>query len=237
MLQAYTQSAAGLAVYGRTEPRIWACHEALLLPYESALCRRDASGRWYDTSAHLLWVGERTRQPDSAQVAFLVGVANPVACKIGPKATPEEVAMICSRLDPHRRPGRLTLITRLGAGNVADLLPALIDAVEAAGHPVTWLCDPMHANLVETVHGVRTRSVSAMLTELEAFCGVMRSRGAQAGGVHLEMSAEPVTECADAGLDPEAYDPRGYFNSLMDPRLNVGQAQVVLTRLAELLRG
>jgi 3-deoxy-7-phosphoheptulonate synthase len=135
----------------------WTSHEALVLNYEEALTRRDSlSGQWYDCSAHMLWVGDRTRQPDGAHVEFLSGVHNPVGVKVGPAATVDEVLAVCRRLDPDRTPGRLTLITRLGAAAVGQLLPPLLEAVRQAGHPVVWVCDPMHANTF-TAHGRKTR--------------------------------------------------------------------------------
>jgi 3-deoxy-7-phosphoheptulonate synthase len=236
MLHAYEQSVQAADELRRLPERVWVSHEALLLPYEEALCRRDPdSGRWFAGSGHLLWVGERTRQPESAQVEFLSGVANPLACKLGPGATPDEALAICGRLNPDNLEGRLALVTRLGATAVADRLPPLVEAVESAGRQVTWVCDPMHGNTVATPSGVRTRPLSAILDELEAFCRIHQELGTVVGGVHLEMTPDPVTECADVGVVPEEYDPRPRFSSLMDPRMNPAQAVQVVDHLAALL--
>ena len=236
MVRAYEQSVLAADELRRLPDRIWTSHEAILLPYEEALCRRDPdSGGWFAGSGHMLWVGERTRQPHSAQVEFLSGVGNPVACKVGPRATADELVAVCERLNPDNLDGRFTLIVRLGSSTVLDRLPELVEAVRSAGRRVTWVCDPMHGNTVTTRYGVRTRPVSAIIGELDAFCRVLHESGTVVGGVHLEMTPDPVTECADAGVEPYDYDPRPRFTSLMDPRLNPGQARHVIEYLAELL--
>ena len=156
---------------------VWTSHEALLLPYEEALTRRDEqTGDWYDTSAHMLWVGERTRTPDGAHVEFLSGVENPVACKLGPTATPKEALELCERLNPERVPGRLTLISRMGATRVGAVLPLLLAAVRDAGHPVVWACDPMHANTIVTSTGRKTRHFDDVLEEVRAFFAACKRR-------------------------------------------------------------
>lgn len=189
---------AGRRVHG--EPRAttpWTGHEALLMEYEEALTRWDEAHRiWYDSSAHFLWVGERTRQGNGAHVEFLSGISNPVGCKVGPAATPEEVVDICQRLDPGRQPGRLTLITRLGAALAADRLPPLIQAVRNAGHPVIWLCDPMHGNTSTAASGGKTRRLSDVVAEADAFFSGHRRLGTWPAGLHLEMTAEDVAECS-----------------------------------------
>jgi 3-deoxy-7-phosphoheptulonate synthase len=215
---------------------VWTSHEGLLLDYEEALTRRDSiSGDWYDCSAHMLWIGERTRQIDGAHVEFFAGVHNPIGLKIGPSATPEEVVELCARLNPDRIPGRLTLITRLGAAGVADLLPPILRAVRESKHPVVWTCDPMHANTF-SAGGHKTRDFEAIMTELEGFFVACRMERVWPGGVHLEYTGEDVTECLGGSeeLGVEQLDRR--YESLCDPRLNARQSLDLAFRLAELMR-
>ncbi|MEA2716020.1 MAG: 3-deoxy-7-phosphoheptulonate synthase [Actinomycetota bacterium] len=223
---------------GVHEVDFWTSHEALILGYEEALTRRDSlTGGWYDCSAHLLWVGDRTRQLDGAHVDFLAGVGNPLGVKIGPSVAVDEVVDLCERLNPDRVPGRLSLITRLGAGRIEDLLPPLVRAVRAAGHPVLWVCDPMHGNTYQTPGGVKTRHFDAILSELGSFFAVHRAEGSWPGGVHVELTGENVTEClggAEEVLDTEL--DRNYL-SMCDPRLNARQSLDLAYRVAELLRG
>ncbi len=198
------------------------CHEALLLEYEEALTRRDAGGEdWYATSAHLLWAGERTRAADGAHIAYLAEIANPVAVKLGPAATADDVAELCRRLDPQRRPGRLTFVTRLGAERVGAVLPALVEAARDEASPVTWLCDPMHANTRTDASAAKYRRLSDMLAELEATAAVHRAARSRLGGLHLEVTADDVLECVD---DEHELAARRY-GSLCDPRLNARQAR------------
>jgi len=212
-------------------------HEALILNYEEALTRRDSlTGDWYDCSGHLLWVGERTRQHDGAHLAFLAGVHNPVACKIGPTATASQVVEVCRILDPDRTPGRLTLISRLGAGRVAAGLPPLLQAVREAGHPVVWMCDPMHGNTFVSPGGRKTRHFDHVLAEIGEFFTVCREAGVWPGGVHVELTGDDVTEClggAEEILD-EHLDAR--YTTTCDPRLNARQSLDLAFRVAELLR-
>jgi 3-deoxy-7-phosphoheptulonate synthase len=219
------------------EVDLWTSHEGLVLDYEEALTRRDSlTGDWYDCSAHLLWIGDRTRGIDDAHVAFFAGVHNPIACKIGPEATAADVLALCERLNPQRLPGRLTLITRLGADRADELLPPLLRAVRDAGHPVVWVCDPMHANLIRTASGRKTRDFEAILAEIEAFFETHRREGTWPGGVHLEFTGEDVTECL-GGSEPvseEALDTR--YETLCDPRLNARQSLDLAFRVAELMR-
>ncbi len=215
----------------------WTSHEALILNYEEALTRQDSlSGDWVDCSAHLLWVGDRTRQLDGAHVEFLSGVINPVAAKIGPTATPPEVVTLCERLDPDRTPGRLTLITRFGAGDVEALLPPLLDAVGGAGHPVVWACDPMHGNTFTSDGGHKTRRFDDILAELRAFFAVHRRHGTWPGGVHVELTGDDVTECL-GGAEEILEDHLGQrYTTACDPRLNARQSLDLAFRVAELLR-
>jgi 3-deoxy-7-phosphoheptulonate synthase len=219
------------------EVDLYTSHEGLVLPYEEALSRRDSiTGEWYDCSAHLLWIGERTRDPARAHVEFFAGVHNPIACKFGPRTRPEELVKLCGRLDPERDPGRLTLIARLGADKVETVLPQLIRAVGKAGHPVVWACDPMHGNGLVTADGIKTRRFDDIMSELTAFFAVCRAEGAWPGGVHLEFTGDDVTECV-GGVEPVAEDDLGiHYSSLVDPRLNARQSLDVAFQVAELLR-
>ncbi len=211
-------------------------HEALLLGYEQALTRRDSlTGEFYSCSAHLLWVGERTRQPHGAHVEYLSGVKNPIACKLGPTATPHEVVELCERLAPEREPGRLSFITRMGAERLQEVLPGLLQAVGDSGHPVVWICDPMHANTFTTPSGVKTRRVSDILAEIRAFFSVHRACGTYPGGVHLELTHEDVTECL--GGAEEVSDLSTRYRSLCDPVLNARQALELSFEISELLQG
>lgn len=209
-------------------------HEALLLGYEEALTRRDSlSGEWYDCSAHMLWVGDRTRQLEGAHVEFLSGIRNPIACKVGPGATPDEVVALCERLDPAVEPGRLTLITRLGADRVEELLPAIVQAVTATGRRVVWVCDPMHGNTYTTGRGRKTRRFAEIVAEIKSFFVVHQQEGTVPGGIHLELTAEDVTECVDDPGDESALE-RSY-QALCDPRLNARQALDLAFQIGEML--
>ncbi|WP_367129053.1 3-deoxy-7-phosphoheptulonate synthase [Saccharothrix sp. HUAS TT1] len=207
---------------GPIDPVVWTSHEALLLDYETSLVRRDGGGEAVLTSTHFPWIGERTRQVDGPHVDLLARVANPVACKVGPTTTAAEVLALCERLDPHREPGRLTLIARMGADAVADLLPPLVEAVRAAGHPVIWLCDPMHANTVVTPDGLKTRYLSALNREVAAFRVAVEAAGGVAGGLHLEATPDHVTECVPGESEVDRVGEK--YTSFCDPRLNPDQA-------------
>ena len=219
------------------EVDLFTSHEGLILPYEEALTRRDSlTGDWYDCSAHLLWIGERTRDPGHAHVEFFAGVQNPLACKVGPGTDPNELVALCERLDPDRDPGRLTLIARLGVDGVETRLPPLIRAIRRAGHPVIWACDPMHGNGVVTTGGVKTRRFDDIMGELRGFFAACRAEGAWPGGVHLEFTGEDVTECV-GGAEPVAESDLGiHYSTLVDPRLNARQSLDVAFQVAELLR-
>jgi 3-deoxy-7-phosphoheptulonate synthase len=211
----------------RLDPAVWTSHEALLLDYEIPMLRRDREGRVALTSTHWPWIGERTRQLDGAHVALLADVVNPVACKVGPRMTVAELLGLCERLDPEKEPGRLTLIARMGADATMDLLPPLVRAVLAAGHPVIWLVDPMHGNTVTTAEGHKTRVVETIIREVTAFQAAVRAAGGIPGGIHLETTPDAVTECADA---PNGTDRIGEkYTTLCDPRLNPRQAVSVVS--------
>lgn len=210
-------------------------HEALLLGFEEALTRVDSiTGRWYDCSAHFLWLGDRTRDPEGAHVDFLSGVANPIGCKLGPAATPGEVVAVCERLNPGREPGRLSLIPRLGGNAVEELLPPLVQAVTNEGHEVSWICDPMHANTYFT-GGRKTRHFDDILGEIKGFFGVHRELGTTAAGVHLELTAEEVTECLGGADETGDLEPR--YQALCDPRLNGRQSLELAFQVGEMLQG
>jgi 3-deoxy-7-phosphoheptulonate synthase len=215
----------------------WTSHEGLILDYEEALTRRDSTtGDWYDCSAHMLWVGERTRQLDGAHVAFFAGVHNPIGCKIGPTATAEEVVELCEVLNPRRIPGRLTLISRMGADRVRELLPPLLRATKEAEQPVVWVCDPMHANVFVTDSGFKTRRFDVIMDEIEGFFAACHEQRVWPGGVHLEFTGDDVTEClggAEAVLE-EQLDL--HYTTLCDPRLNARQSVDLAFRVAELMR-
>jgi len=213
-------------------------HEALILGYEEALTRKDSlTGDWYDCSAHMLWIGERTRQLDGAHVEFLSGVGNPIGCKIGPSATPDEVLGLCQRLNPDRVAGRLTLVTRMGADAVETSLPPLLRAVQKTGHPVVWACDPMHGNTFTSTSGHKTRHLDAIVSEIDSFFRAHRDEGTWPGGLHVELTGDNVTEClggAEQILDADL-DTR--YETMCDPRLNARQSLDLAFRVAELLQG
>ncbi|HVM02929.1 MAG TPA: 3-deoxy-7-phosphoheptulonate synthase class II [Acidimicrobiales bacterium] len=217
------------------EVDFYTSHEALLLGYEEALTRLDSlTDDWYDCSAHMLWVGDRTRAPDGAHVEFLAGVRNPLGCKVGPTATVDGVLGVCERLDPDRTPGRLTLISRMGAARLAEALPPLLRAVRDAGHPVVWACDPMHGNTYVTPGGRKTRHFDDVMAEMELFFATCRAEGVWPGGMHVELTGDAVTECLGGADDVSDLDLR--YTSACDPRLNGRQSLDLAFRVAELLR-
>ncbi|ARP74457.1 phospho-2-dehydro-3-deoxyheptonate aldolase [Streptomyces pluripotens] len=218
---------ADRGAHPRPTPRVWTSHEALLLDYELPMVRRSASGRAWLSSTHWPWIGERTRQTDGAHVALLAQVVNPVACKVGPTMTTGELLVLCERLDPRREPGRLTLITRMGADEIGGRLPALVAAVRAAGHPVIWLCDPMHGNTFATPNGFKTRLLHRIVQEVTRFQDAVAAGGGVAGGLHLETTPDDVTECARTWEEAPHVGDR--YTSLCDPRLNPDQAVAVVS--------
>jgi 3-deoxy-7-phosphoheptulonate synthase len=212
-------------------------HEALLLGYEEALTRRDSlTGEWYDCSAHLLWAGERTRQPGGAHVEFLSGVQNPVAVKLGPGVEPDDVLALCERLNPARRPGRLTLVARMGADQVTEVLPPLLRAVTTAGHPVVWACDPMHGNTFVHASGYKTRHFDAVMRELRGFFAACHDTGTWPGGVHVELTGDDVTECLGGAEEVREDALSQRYETMCDPRLNARQSLDLAFQVAELLR-
>jgi 3-deoxy-7-phosphoheptulonate synthase len=219
------------------EVDFYTSHEALILGYEEALTRSDSlTGDWYDCSAHMLWVGERTRQPDGAHVEFLRGVGNPVGVKLGPATTPGDAVALCERLNPDQVPGRLTFIVRHGADRVRQALPPLLQAVAAAGHPVVWACDPMHGNTFVSSGGRKTRHFDAILEEIAGFFAAHRQVGTWPGGVHVELTGDDVTECLGGSLEILEPNLDDRYETMCDPRLNARQSLDLAFRVAELLR-
>ncbi|ETW14512.1 phospho-2-dehydro-3-deoxyheptonate aldolase [Roseivivax marinus] len=209
-------------------------HEALLLEYEEALCRLDStSGKWLAGSGHMIWIGDRTRQPDGAHVEFARGVQNPIGLKCGPSLTPDDLKVLMERLNPANEAGRLTLIARFGAGKVEDHLPRLIETVRDAGANVTWVCDPMHGNTIKSATGYKTRPFESVLREVREFFAVHRAAGSVPGGVHFEMTGQDVTECTGGvyALSDENLSDR--YHTACDPRLNASQSLELAFLVAE----
>jgi 3-deoxy-7-phosphoheptulonate synthase len=216
----------------------YASHEALLLDYEHALTRIDSRTELpYNVGGHLLWIGERTRAVDGAHVELLRHLRNPLGLKIGPAATPAEVVAVADALDPHHEPGRLTVITRLGARRVRDLLPPIVAAVEATGRQVCWVCDPMHGNTFTAVNGYKTRSFVDVTAELDGFFDVHAALGTWPGGVHFELTGDDVTECVGGLGDISEADLVDRYETACDPRLNRQQSLELAFMVADRLRG
>jgi 3-deoxy-7-phosphoheptulonate synthase len=212
-------------------------HEALVLSYEEALTRNDSlTGDWYDCSAHMLWVGDRTRQLDGAHLEFLSGVRNPLGVKLGPSVTPEEAVAVCERLNPERTPGRLTLISRVGAKAVRSALPPLMDAVSAAGFEPVWTCDPMHGNTFTSPSGYKTRHFDDVIEEVRGFFAVCHAAGQWPGGLHIELTGEDVTECLGGAEEVLNEHLQQRYETACDPRLNARQSLDLAFRVADMLR-
>jgi 3-deoxy-7-phosphoheptulonate synthase len=209
---------------------LYASHEMLLLPYEAALTRDG-----YDLSAHLVWIGERTRDLGGAHVAFARELRNPIGVKLGPATSPEDAVALADALDPDHLPGRLTFITRMGAGLVEDRLPPLIEKVRASGHPVIWSCDPMHGN-TRTSGGMKTRHFDDVLAEVRGFFAVHGELGTHPGGLHVELTGEDVTECLGGGANLDEADLASRYETACDPRLNTGQSIELAFLVAEMLQ-
>ena len=219
------------------EVDLYTSHEALVLNYEEALTRQDSlTNDWYDCSAHMLWIGERTRQLDGAHVEFLRGVRNPIGCKIGPTATADELVGLCDALNPNRIPGRLTLISRMGATAVREKLPPLIDAVANERQPVVWACDPMHGNTYTSETGHKTRHLDDILSEIAGFFAVHKAAGTFPGGVHVELTGDAVTECLGGSDDLAAHQLDEAYETMCDPRLNARQSVELAFQVAEMLQ-
>ncbi len=220
------------------EVDLYTSHEALILGYEEALTRQDSlTGDWYDCSAHMLWIGDRTRQLQGGHVEFLSGVENPIACKIGPSATTADLLALCERLNPRNEPGRLAFITRMGSGSIEEALPPLVRAVRDSEIEVTWICDPMHGNTFSSSGGYKTRRFDDILGEIKGFFAVHQREGTVPGGVHLELTHHAVTECL--GGSEEILDTHlsERYQALCDPRLNARQSVDLAFQVGEMLQG
>jgi 3-deoxy-7-phosphoheptulonate synthase len=236
-------SACGVDDHNLQTAEIYASHEALVLDYERAMLRLSTDfpvekpePRLYDLSAHYVWIGERTRQLDGAHVAFAEVIANPIGVKIGPTMSPELAVEYVERLDPHNQPGRLTLVSRLGNNKVRDVLPPIIEKVQATGHQVIWQCDPMHGNTHESSTGYKTRHFDRIVDEVQGFFEVHRALGTHPGGIHVEITGENVTECLGGAQDISDSDLAGRYETACDPRLNTQQSLELAFLVAEMLR-
>jgi len=219
------------------ETSLYTSHEALLLGYEEALTRQDSlTGDWYDCSAHMLWIGDRTRQRDHAHVEFLRGVRNPVGIKVGPSTQPDDLLRLLDTLNPSQIPGRITLIARMGADKITELLPPLVRAVKASGHHVVWSSDPMHGNTIKASSGYKTRSVNSILTEMKGFFEVHNAEGTHAGGVHFEMTGNDVTECIGGAYQITEEGLADRYHTQCDPRLNADQSLELAFLIADTLK-
>ncbi len=219
------------------ETQLFTSHEALLLNYEEALTRRDhLTGNWYNCSGHFLWIGERTRQLDHAHLEFFRGIHNPVGVKVGPGMDPDELIRLIDGLNPENDPGRLTLITRMGADNLADKLPALVRKVEQEGRSVVWSSDPMHGNTIKANNGYKTRNFDAILREIRQFFEIHKAEGSYAGGIHLEMTGQHVTECTGGAYGLSEDDLEHRYKTQCDPRLNADQVLELAFLIADSLK-
>ena len=218
------------------QTHFYTSHEALLLPFEQAMARQDSlTGDWYDTSAHFLWIGDRTRFEGSAHVEFLRGIGNPIGVKCGPSLEPDALLRMLDTLNPARVPGRMTLITRYGYDKIEAHLPKLVRAVTREGHPVVWSCDPMHGNVVKAANGYKTRPFDRILAEVRGFFAVHRAEGTHAGGIHAEMTGQNVTECTGGAVDVTEQSLADRYHTHCDPRLNASQSLELAFLLAEML--
>jgi 3-deoxy-7-phosphoheptulonate synthase len=215
----------------------YASHEALIIEYEKALTRIDSrTDLPYDVSGHFLWIGERTRQMDGAHIDFASKVRNPIGVKLGPKTTVEDALALIEKLDPNREPGRLTFITRMGAGKIREILPALVEGVTKSGAQVLWVCDPMHGNTFETANGYKTRQFDDVLDEVRGFFEVHKKLGTHPGGIHIELTGDDVTECLGGGNQISEKDLESRYETACDPRLNHSQSLELAFLVAEMLR-
>jgi 3-deoxy-7-phosphoheptulonate synthase len=220
-----------------SEASFFTSHEALLLGYESALTRVDESdGKPYVASAHMLWIGDRTRSPEEAHVEFLRGVANPIGLKVGPSMTRDALLKLCDVLNPHNEPGRLTLISRMGAEKLEDQLPALVRALKDAGKSVVWSCDPMHGNTIKSPSGIKTRRFTDILAEVRTFFTIHKAEGTHGSGVHFEMTGQDVTECLGGAQAISEMHLADRYHTHCDPRLNASQSLELAFLIAEELK-
>jgi len=220
------------------ETKLYTSHEALLLNYEEALTRRDSmTNDWYDCSAHMLWIGDRTRKLDEAHIEFFRGIKNPIGCKVGPSMHEDELIRLIDALNPNNEEGRLNLIVRMGANKVEDYFPNLLRKVKSEGKNIVWSCDPMHGNVEKASNGFKTRDFKNILTEVEQFFAIHKSEGTIAGGIHLEMTGENVTECTGSqSCAITENDLRDRYHTQCDPRLNADQALELAFMVSETLK-
>lgn len=219
------------------ETQFYTSHEGLLLPFEEALTRKDSlTGDWYDCSAHMIWIGDRTRQLDSAHIEFCRGIHNPLGLKVGPSTDPDELIRLIDILNPENEAGRLNLIVRMGADKIAEHFPALLQRVKSEGRNVVWSSDPMHGNTIKTSNGFKTRSAEAILSEVKDFFNIHRAEGTYAGGVHFEMTGRNVTECIGGAFQITETDLADRYHTHCDPRLNADQALELAFLIADHLR-
>ena len=219
------------------QTELYTSHEALLLNYEEAFTRVDSeTGKWYDTSAHMLWIGDRTRQLDGAHIEYMRGIENPIGVKAGPTMEPDELIKLIDAVNPENCDSRLNIIVRMGADKVQDHLPALIQAVEREGKNVLWSCDPMHGNTIKASNGYKTRPVDSILKEVKQFFQVHKSEGSYAGGVHFEMTGKNVTECLGGAFQVSEEDLSSRYHTHCDPRLNADQALELAFLIADSLK-
>lgn len=230
--------ACGVAPEEFKTVEFYSSHEALVLDYETALTRVDSrTGDLYDVSGHMVWIGERTRQLDGAHIEFAAQIRNPIGVKLGPTTTVDEALTLIERLDPEREPGRLTFITRMGAGKIRDQLPALVEKVTASGAQPVWICDPMHGNTFEAGTGHKTRRFDDVLDEVKGFFEVHRALGTHPGGIHVELTGDDVTECVGGGDEVLVDDLHQRYETACDPRLNRSQSLDLAFLVAEMYRG
>ncbi len=220
-----------------SEARFYTSHESLLLNYDACLTRRDNNtGEYYVGSAHMLWIGDRTRNPDDAHVEFLRGVANPIGCKVGPSMTPEDLIRLCDVLNPNNEAGRLTFIARMGADKVEKFLPPLVKLLKDEGRDVVWSCDPMHGNTIKSPNGYKTRKFTDILSEVRKFFAIHHAEGTHGSGVHFEMTGQDVTECLGGAQAISELDLSNRYHTHCDPRLNASQSLELAFLIAELLK-
>jgi len=219
------------------ETDFFTSHEALLLPYEEAFTRQDSlTGEWYNVAAHMVWIGDRTRQLDGAHVEYMKGINNPIGIKAGPTMDPDDLVRLANAVNPTNEAGRLNIIVRMGANKVAEHMPALIRAVEKEGLNVVWSCDPMHGNTIKSSNNYKTRPVDAILTEMKQFFQVHKAEGTVAGGVHLEMTGKNVTECIGGSFTVTEEDLSSRYHTHCDPRLNADQSLELAFLIADSLK-
>ena len=219
------------------ETDFYTSHEALLLPYEETFTRQDSlTDEWYDTSSHMLWIGDRTRQLDGAHVEFMRGIKNPIGIKAGPSMTPDELIRLIDVLNPDNEAGRLNVIVRMGADKVGEGMPSLLKAVKHEGKEIVWSCDPMHGNTIKSGNGYKTRPVEAVLREMKQFFQVHKAEGTFAGGVHLEMTGKDVTECIGGSFEIREDDLSSRYHTHCDPRLNADQSLELAFLIADTLK-